>query len=174
VLLIKKIVYVLILLTVVNFFAAILPHDATDNTLLRLKNDNNLEGYIVLSKKGETYLYSSLVRKHLIESKIEDAIIYYSYDDQLEKQPHFMNVFSDDIAKILLYPYSLIKDDEKYILDLNDYKNLLNDEWEIKKGNKTTLFLPIIESCNQFKIMIYEDFNIFLKPICNNEGSIQA
>lgn len=164
--LIKKILYVLIILTVVNFFAAILPYDATDNTLLRLNNDNDLEDYIVLSNKGETYLYSSLVRNHLIESKIEDAVIYYSYDERLEKQPYFMNVFSDGVAKILLYPYSLIKDDENYILNLNEYKILLNDEWEIKKGIKTTLFLPIIKSCNKFKIMIYEDFNLFLKPIC--------
>lgn len=166
----SKTMYALILLSIVNFLAAILPQGSADNTLLRLNNDNTLEGYIVLSRKGETYLFSSLVREYFQDLKIENNEIFYSYNDQLKKQPYFMSVFSDDIAELSLYPNKLIQDNDfNYILNSKDYKDLLKDNWVIRHGKTITLFLPVIESCNQFKIMIFDDTNVFLKPICKNQ-----
>jgi hypothetical protein len=162
-----KIIYILIFLTVANFIIGIWTQNSSDNTLLRLNKDGSLDAYIVSSARGDTYLFSSLVRQHLSDLRSKKANVYFSYNNELEKQPYFRKIFSDGVAEITLYPHKLKQNiHHEYILTDQEYGNLAKEEWIEKKGRNVTFFLPKIKSCNQYKIMIYKDINVFLFPLC--------
>jgi hypothetical protein len=162
----SKFLYLLIILSVVNFLISIVSLNK-DNPIYRMNKDYSLEDYVISSKKGETYLFSKIVREYLINLNINNADIYYSFGKKDEKMSYFMSVFSDGIAEILLYPYNLVRDDElNVVLDINNYDDLQIDDWKIVHFKKIDLFLPMNEPCNEFKIMVLDEVNVFLKPIC--------
>lgn len=163
----EKVIFTLILLIFISSSLSNL------STWKDFSNNNSLKEYIISNRKGTTYLFSFLTREHLDKLKIEQANILFFRDKNMSNQPHFIKIFSDGVAEITLYPFKLNqKVNFRYILTDEEFNNFIKNDWIEKKAKGINFFFPKMKSCNNYKIMIYKDSNVFLFPFCSNNNLI--
>ena len=166
---IVKAMYLLILLTIINFLVGFLLLTSKDNTFLRLANDNTLIEYIVSSVKGETYNFSSLFKEHFSDSKNKELDVHFFFNHEIEKQPYFRKIFSDGVAELALYPYKLKQDlSYDYILKRTELASLNMEDWLQFPMENLTYYLPKKIHCDKYKIMLHENSMVFIIPFCSN------